>query len=103
MRNKIIVISIFFLSFSILVRAQDTQILDKDMFDTALDSLIENKFYEDSCKDIRVSFACPVLRKVDSYFCYYLVICFFMLYATFDECTCSGVSKFKAQCGRLLL
>lgn len=46
---------------------------------------------------------CPVLRKVDSYFCYYLVICFFMLYATFDECTCSGVSKFKAQCGRLLL
>ncbi len=46
---------------------------------------------------------CPVLRKVDSYFCYYLVICFFMLYATFDACTCSGVSKFKAQCGRLLL
>ena len=46
MRNKIIVISIFFLSFSILVRAQDTQILDKDMFDIALDSLIEIKFYE---------------------------------------------------------
>ena len=46
---------------------------------------------------------CPVLKKVDSYFCYYLVICFFMLYATFDECTFSGVSKFNAQCGRLLL
>lgn len=50
-----------------------------------------------------MNYECPVLKKVDSYFCYYLVICFFMLYATFDECTCSGVSKFNAQCGRLLL
>ena len=62
MKNRIIVIFIFLLSFSILVRAQDTQILDKDMFDIALDSLIEIKFYEDSCKDIRVSLA----LKIDS-------------------------------------
>ncbi len=62
MKNRIIVIFIFLLSFSIFVRAQDTQILDKDMFDIALDSLIEIKFYEDSCKDIRVSLA----LKIDS-------------------------------------
>ena len=70
-----------------------------------IDSIPDNNATPEDVRILKSGYKnlCPVLRKVDSYFCYYLVICFFMLYATFDECTCSGVSKFNAQCGRLLL
>lgn len=42
-----------------------------------------------------------VLKNVDSYFSYLSFISSFMIQANFEECTCSGVRKFKSQCSYL--